>query len=289
MTETCVAHLVRRQNGTEPFEAFIESFKAHPAGIAHDLLLVFKGFDEERVPAEHERIASGLDYTPFFVPDEGFDIGSYFAIARAHRQYRYFCFLNSYSVILDTGWLAEMHRHISRESVGLVGASGSWESHYTNQLALYREWKHKSNLSLRNLFEGRARRRELRWWRANFDTFPNYHLRTNAFLLRRDLMLRLEGGAFADKKGGYLFESGKRSMTRQVLGMNLSVLVVGRDAVAYEKERWFESRTFRNGGQSNLLVADNRTREYTEADAALKKAVRAATWGELALKVPEID
>ena len=57
-------------------------------------------------------------------------------------------------------------------------------------------------------------------------------------------------------------------MTAQVLARGERALVVGRDGEAYAPERWPESATFRSGGQANLLVADNRTRQWEEADAA---------------------
>jgi hypothetical protein len=35
----------------------------------------------------------------------------------------------------DEGWLMALHEHVDGADVGLVGASGSWESHYTQTLA----------------------------------------------------------------------------------------------------------------------------------------------------------
>ena len=68
-------------------------------------------------------------------------------------------------------------------------------------------------------------------------------------------------------------------MTRQIMYMGLKPLVVGRDGRAYEKEEWFESGTFRSHGQHNLLVADNHTRRYSEADEHDKRIIEQVTWG----------
>ena len=55
--------------------------------------------------------------------------------------------------------------------------------------------------------------------------------------------------------------------------------VVGRDGVAYPSERWRESATFRSGGQRNLLIADNRTFQYEQADPAFKNTLERMAWG----------
>jgi hypothetical protein len=47
----------------------------------------------------------------------------------------------------------------------------------------------------------------------------------------------------------------------------------------FEKERWPESHTFRSGDQHNLLVGDNRTRDYQHADPAMRRALAAMAWG----------
>jgi hypothetical protein len=115
--------------------------------------------------------------------------------------------------------------------------------------------------------------------RQHFPPFPNYHIRTNAFMIRRDTLLKLRVSRFRTKVDAWRFESGRHSMTRQVLAMGLRPLVVGRDGLAYEKERWFESGTFRSKGQENLLVADNRTGEYDAATAEQRELMSRRVWG----------
>ena len=60
----------------------------------------------------------------------------------------------------------------------------------------------------------------------------------------------------------YLFESGHRSLTRQVLGRGLAVVVVDREGMAYEPADWPSGRTLWQGDQEGLLIADNQTRSY---------------------------
>jgi hypothetical protein len=286
MAEIGLVHLVRARNGPQQLQTFIESYRVHPAGVAHDLLFVFKGFTDAQVPAEYNALLRGLSYEIFFVPDRGFDIEPYLAVARAF-EHRFFCFLNSFSVVLADDWLAKLRAHIGA-NVGSVGATGSHESHYTNaQRATSGPLTYLRRV-LGYSLRGRrpqsptaylAQRRELQLFKQYFAPFPNHHIRTNAFLMAREVLLRLACGAITNKMDAMRFESGKAGLTRQLSALSLRTLVVGRDGRAYEPERWCQSHTFRSGLQENLLVADNRTREYATADAATKKYLCEVTWG----------
>ncbi|MDQ1589919.1 MAG: hypothetical protein QOG71_546 [Pyrinomonadaceae bacterium] len=275
MPEICVVHLVWSPLGAAQLAQFITSYREHHAGVEHDLLIIFKEVGGADELAAYEALLEGINYKSLFLGGEGFDILPYFVAARSF-DYQYFCFLNSYSAILTPGWLRMMSEHLGR-GAGVVGATGSWESYYTNlarsrppvavkhvrdSVNKYREW-----------------RRSLREAREHFDPFPNRHLRTNCFALARDLMLELAFRGEAVKMDSLKFESGRDGLTRQVEARGLPVLVVGRDGAAYTPERWRESSTFRSGGQRNLLVADNRTRQYAEADAATKVFLEDCAWG----------
>jgi hypothetical protein len=67
-------------------------------------------------------------------------------------------------------------------------------------------------------------------------------------------------------------------MTRQIYRMGLRPLVVGKDGEGYERERWRESLTFRSGDQRNLLVEDNRSREFAAAPDWLRARIESETW-----------
>lgn len=287
MSEICVAHLVRKKNGIAPFKRFLDSYREHAAGIEHDFLMIFKGFSGQSELEEYFASLSGLAFRTFFTSDEGFDIQPYLNVARQF-DYSYFCFLNSFSVILDRDWLAKMYGHINREEVGLVGATGSSESHYTNQqralrLTSYAQQAVGNILKLhrpQTFGSYLAQKRLLAQLKADFDPFPNHHVRTNAFMISREVLLKLKVGAINNKMDAMKFESGKAGLTKQVIAMDLQALVVGRDGKAYGKDQWYESRTFRSSEQQNLLVADNRTRQYHEADPGLKGRLSEYSWGK---------
>jgi len=117
---------------------------------------------------------------------------------------------------------------------------------------------------------------------ARQPSFPAAHLRSNAFLLDRELMLRLKAGKLLDKDATYLLESGRRSITRQIQRMGLQVLVAGADGGAYAPQDWARSNTFWQGAQENLIVADNQTRAYEHGDEELRRAFSGHAWGEQA-------
>jgi len=288
MKELCVVHLVRAHNGIEPFRRFLKSYLANQGGIEHDFLVVFKGFDQSQGTAEYRKLLSPFEHTTFDVSDEGFDITAYYAAFNSYsEQYRYFCFLNSYCEILDCDWLRKLHEGISRPGVGLVGATGSWES----QGGRTSRWQFPIAAALANFrlnhnkkdFKGVISEILAAWQQEyilkSFDLFPNFHVRTNAFMISSELMKKINCSIIRTKKDSHLFESGKKGLSKQILEMGKRLAVVGKDGKSYEKEHWPESNTFRQSDQENLLVADNQTRDYQLGSPEKRKSLSAIAWG----------
>ena len=92
--------------------------------------------------------------------------------------------------------------------------------------------------------------------------------------------MKMNTASVVRKWDAWRFESGRESMTRRLESHGLNVLVVGRDGVAYRKDDWANSFTFRSGGQANLLVADNRTRQYADAGNEDRRRLNTLAWGE---------
>jgi hypothetical protein len=295
MAGLAVVHLARRQNGIAPFERFLASWRSHPPGVAHDLVIVFKGFRGS--PEEHDALLDRIPHRRLFVEDRGFDITAYFEAVR-QLDYLRFCFLNSYSRILDDGWLEKMNRWCEQSDVGLVGATGSCQSiagGYTREERHLRSLPPATQLWRRvgralrdrrpNANAQRALRVVLRMagvWRPSrdFPPFPNPHVRTNGFMASRETLRRVRLGPLRMKLSAYKFESGKESLTNQVRGFGLRALVVGRDGQAYAPERWHQSNTFWQSRQENLLVADNQTELYMSSDAATRAEFAQYAWGD---------
>lgn len=287
MTDLAVVHLARHANGWEPFERFLRSYEEHPAGVDHDLVVALKGHPGPDPPVDYVQRAAAVGAAILQLDDTGFDLGSYRAAADA-LPYPTLCFLNSFSVILEDGWLAKLQHHHGPE-VGLVGASGSWESHLAalsepvRAGLLLPPWRDAPEQFSQRRLSLRDRGWLVKDWlrhRADFPPFPNPHLRTNAFAVRREVLLGIEMGPLASKEDALRLESGRASLTRQVVGRGLKVLVVGRDGLAYAPDDWPDSATFRSGDQANLLVADNRTEDWSAAVPELRTRLAAMAWGE---------
>jgi hypothetical protein len=180
-----------------------------------------------------------------------FDLPAYAAAAQA-LEASHLCFLNSESELLADGWLGALHERLVEPGVGAVGATGSYESPRSINPLRRRRWV----------------------------GFPNPHLRTNAFMVSRELMRTVSVQEVRTKSRAWELESGRHGLTRQVWSRGLRTLVVGRDGAGYEPDRWHESATFRSRDQANLLVADNRTRQWEQADANLRARLSRLAWGD---------
>ena len=228
------------------FRAFAKSYRAHPAGCQHQLHVVFKGLPDPAVRAAAEGAFDGLAFTPIDTDDLRFDIGAY-ADALPSLSEDIVCFLNTNSEIASPNWLVKLVCNLAQPGVGMVSATGSYESlHHIN---------------------------------PTFPVFPNPHLRSNAFALHRALAAEiLCSYDIRDKLDTFQIESGADSLTRRVLAMGLTCMIVGADGRGYPPQHWEKSETFRQGEQGNLLVRDNQTGAYMRMGASERRVIAAKTW-----------
>jgi hypothetical protein len=298
-----LVHLVRRHNGPEPLERFLDAYAAHRPGADHELLLAFKGF---AVLGEVDCLlaaarARGLGPEHILLPDDGLDLTAYARIVRAVPADCY-CFTNSHSRPLADDWLALLFRALDRPAVEVAGATGSWASHQD-----YRRYHLHLPSGYASLFPGReetrqgflelARRRvpgkrdygrlafklgaavDMVRDRGAFGPFPSPHLRTNAFAASRELLASLELPHIRTKRDAYRWESGTSGFTQRVLDSGGRVVVVGRNGSLYDPPGWDRSRTFWSGAQENLLVADNQTEDYSLSSPRVRRLLSALAWG----------
>lgn len=276
--EVGVVHLVRKANGPEVFGKFIRSFRNVPPGIPADLILIFKGFAEDDDLAAYQQLIGSQEHRKVFLPDEGYDLGAYFAVLPALGN-PFLCFLNSFCEIVADCWLGKLHAAARRPGVGVVGASGSYEAHPSNLVTA--------------LITVRRARFGLRWQALrhivagglNLARFPNPHVRTNAFLIARSILTSLALPAIRTKQDCNFFESGPWSLTRQLKARGLAPVVVGADGQVFQVDCWPESHTFRHGEQENLLVRDNQTEMYRTGSNALRDKLIDLAWKGQDLKV----
>jgi hypothetical protein len=264
-----LAHAARQ------LDAFLHAYHANDPGVAHEFLVIFNGF----AASEGEALTSRLDevdHRGVRFPEDQQDVVAY---VRAAEQATtpVVAFLNSHSRPLAAGWLAGLHAAASALDVGIAGATASYESFY--DAARGRQPLMPAQ-RVRHFLWRTTRRRDYRRALSEFPPFPNPHVRTNGFAIRRDLLAALEFGRLEDKIDAHALEAGLRSLSRQVAERGLRTVVVGRTGRVYDVPEWPTSRTFRSGAQENLLLADNRTEQYRLADAQERRRLATLAWGE---------
>ncbi|MEM7189255.1 MAG: hypothetical protein AAF439_06560 [Pseudomonadota bacterium] len=242
-TTIAAVHLVRNGNPDAYLDNFVASYLANDAGVANDLVVVLKGFDD---PTQiRESIQSKVPGVQFHeIDDSGFDINAYRSAAKA-LQHDVLCFLNSHAQIRAAGWLGYLSDGLNATNVGAVSASASWEI------------------------------------MDQSTPFPNVHLRTNGFAMRRDEFLALDFGPLATKRDCNRFEAGPNSLTQQILKRDQDVhMIAASGPVA--PENWASVSGFRTGDQRELLISDNRSRAYDAASNKKRRRLAKLAWGELA-------
>lgn len=135
-----VVYLARMAEGIEPLQKFAASYVLSPAGVAHDLVIVYKGFRTGKQLGTAKAVFASIPHSGIEIDDSGFDINAYFRAAR-QIPHDYVCFLNTFSEIVSADWLAMLYKHAALPDVGMAGASGSYESlHDSIALAHKIDW-----------------------------------------------------------------------------------------------------------------------------------------------------
>jgi hypothetical protein len=310
-----VVHLVWGPLGPRPLHEFLASYRRHEAGAEHELIVLLNNVPDP-LPAEFEAELQSVEHRLLHTPEPVQDLAAY-AHAADRLEHERLCFLNSYSAILAPEWLAKLDHALDQPGAGLVGATGSWASLHSAVLNAFllpnpyrrvvprrsvaREQMREIELELdaarapdgaatlapelpRRTLSGSVLS-TLRSFRpmpeqlVRFAPFPAYHVRTNAFMLDRSTFASLRIRPLGRKMDAYLLESGRASFTSQVRGMGQRTLVVARDGAFYDHPEWHASRTFWQGDQQGLLVADNQTRSYANGSYDRRRLLSAFAWG----------
>lgn len=273
--------------GIASVNAFLESYRKHPAGVAHNLYIVAKGWETVLGYDVLRDRAAEIGARIIDLPDDGFDWGAYMRAARLVSD-EWICCLNTHSRILADGWLVALANAAQTPNVGCAGCTGSWGTIapvFSFTLPISRDIMHNRGLVKGCIaLVGALALYPYRWVRrvAYFSGFPNPHLRSNAFLIRRNDFLTFTKNVKipASKQDAWCLESGRKSLTRYILNKGQSVAVVGADGHVFLPDQWIEAATFRVPGQRNLLVADNQTNNYASAPRNLRRLMELSAWGK---------
>jgi hypothetical protein len=278
---------------------FLDSYRDNPAGLEHDLHVIFKGFPDQNAISSARALFGNLPVNPIVLDDSGFDIGSYLAAAKVVSNRR-LMFFKASNRILAPNWLHYFDRALSLPRAGVVGATGSWEAYASDiegaVITALRRIGHRTNDShsrvatkafVRN-DEWQRPKRPLKlylfspfyylYYLYQSGRYPNPHIRPNSFMIERDRFLSLRVPSFFSKNDALQFESERGSMTRQIIAQGLRPLIMDRTGKTFDIPDWNSSKTFRSGGQVNLIVEDNRTREYASASPEFRRILENQAW-----------
>jgi len=120
-------YLNRKAEGEEPVRRFFESYKKFPAGISHQLIIIYKGYKAEELESA-SKIFESVEHKKIILEDNMTDIDSYIKAAHQCAQFEYLCFLNTFSIITTKNWLNFLTNAVDKNDVGIAGATGSFES-----------------------------------------------------------------------------------------------------------------------------------------------------------------
>jgi hypothetical protein len=305
-----IVHLVWGPLGNEPLRRFVRSYREHPAGVEHELVVLLNNVS----PGQRSELLAeleGVAHRVLDLPEPVQDLAAY-AQAACRLEHERLCFLNSHSEILAPDWLAKLDRALNQPGAGLVGATGSWASTRSWVLHSYfvptpyrghipergiaraeflaieleraglpvSEASETPTRTLRDSLRAKLRTLpDMPVQILGFEGFPAHHLRTNAFMAARATLSRVWERRIETKMDAYRLENGRHSITRQVQAMGLRALVVARDGSSYDCEQWPLSRTLWQGDQEALLVADNQTRSYAHGGADRRRLLSGFAWG----------
>jgi hypothetical protein len=305
----CLVHLVRVGNDPGLLRDFADALRRHPPGVDFELILAFKGFASSRQTDLYVEELADLEPKAVHLSDEGFDLTAYFAVAARLRRHRY-CFVKSQCRPLADGWLAKLDAALAAPGVGQAGATGAWTSRRSwivYSLGLPGAYRHllppapvgRAYAAMHEEPEPGARisppRTVLRRLRAlpraprellDFGPFPTPHLRTTAFMISHAALAELRLPRVATKLDALALESGRASITNQLQRNGMSSLVVDRAGATYGPADWHLSRTFMQGDQEGLLVAENHTDFYQHSDLDRRRYLSSCVWGASADPAP---
>jgi hypothetical protein len=254
------------------FRRFVSSYKQHEAGASHDLYILVKGTGVEELI---ETITCEIPPRAhiFWVPDNGYDLGSYTIFAK-YIALNYIFILNQHSEIKVNNWLSFYTRVIEETSADAVGSTASFSSLCDPFIIPYRE----AGL-LRFLFLVVKKIAASRFYKK-FKSFPNPHVRTNALLVKTQTWLDyFQNKKFESKLECFIAESGKKSFYNYLKSKKQKLYIVRSDnKYTGDIAQWRTFIQFRNDFQTLLIISDNQTRNFDQMSAYRKRIASKETW-----------
>ncbi len=276
-----VVYLCWLPYGIDYFKKFINSYLDNNPAYPHQLVITFNGlsFDHPNKPYEflaYLELKMVKDFKCLYF-QEGQDIEIYKQSA-VKLDTEILLYFNSFSEIKTQLWLKKYVDNFNRQ-VGVISATASLQSYYSSVYQKHNlQWDREKNF-LYNFRKYKLFVKAFFYWRFLFKPFPNPHVRTTGFMVRRKEFIEMNFKFVANKFTAYQFENGRKSMTNFYLKEGLKVLVMDKNGKTYEPHDWYKSSTFWINDQENLLVSDNQTTIYENANDKERKLMTKLAWG----------
>jgi len=238
--DVCVIYVARNADGFDCYKRFMDSLeKQSPQSFG--LFILYKGFPDVETVLDWHQSCNHPDTSSCMISDKGYDLTAY-RIGAETVSAPVLVFFNTSSELMSSDALVRLTKCVSIGDA--VGAFGSWES-------FQKKW----------------------WHRLFWPSFPNPHLRTNAFAIRRETFLRVWPKKFRTKIGCWLWESGCDGFTRKLKQAFVATRL--EDNIPWPQ--WRRSGFRHCNGF--LLAEDNQSRRYESATEETKQLLRKVTWG----------
>lgn len=265
-----VVYLAYYKGGISSFKKFLKYYKIYRAGVKHELIICFKNFNKKKDIIYWKKVINkNIKYKVFIDNHKinDFDWGSYRRVAKKNKSKIIF-FLNSYSYPIKNNWLKLITKlYVPKTLIGCTASYASLSSSFFSYPKYFKINFFKSLMyGFCNLFR--------------FPIFPNPHIRSNAFLIKgRDFLTLKLPDVFKNKLQAHISESGRSGMTRQLKKKKFKIILANSKGQGYLENDWVNSEVFSYKTQKNLIISDNRTRNYDNLSLKEKIIQTQFHWG----------
>ena len=209
------------------------------------------------------------------------DFGAYLDGAKQSNE-TYICCLNTTCEIMCENWLQKLYSPILKNNnYQMVGVSGSYEL-CPKYVRDYRSLKNIKDKILTFFKRINVFRNFYRFFfTKNMKGFPNYSIRTSAFLINKKIFLdyfsvnRLP----VTKLEAYNIENGDNSISNFILKNGYTFCVVDKFGNVFDKNNFDKSETYRSN-LKNYIIKDRQHEIYENSNFLSKKYLRKICWGK---------
>ena len=261
-----VCYLFTKFDDIDSLINFKNNYSKFESGCNHHLVICFKLLDKNTIHSLKEKLKD-ITYEEFIDTENvnDFDFGSYKRIAKKYPKNQ-ILFLNSHSYPMCDSWLSKLINYSNDQT--FIGTSASNES-ILDSIKLKKRYKILSHI-FRKIY-----------YKINFKTFPNPHIRTSSFLLNgKNFLDYMSDKNIFSKSDAWEIESGKNSLFNYFKNKNFDIYVINSDGDKFAQKEWKFSETYNYFNQSKSIISDKHTRKYDILNDDEKLLSRMNVWGE---------